>query len=341
MNNTLSKVSSWFGGLILLITVIYIIFFDPTKFNPDYGSYEKLYTIIKNADFRIYFNKFAFLDYFVRIFDFTGTYYGFRLIFASIEVFLFFIIVKSLKIGFKSLTFFISLTLSAFLLIKIHVQIREGFALLLWFLSLSSIQKEKYISLKNLIFFLISSLLHTSTLIFWISTFILKYKNFSSKTKRSLIVILFSLIGFSIWPFFANLIAIDYYDLINFESIDTSSSKILYWLSFLVIFLLIFKSENSKITFTNQKSIENINSSYIGNIGFYGFIGFVPIAGLTFLTGAANEGTFNLIFRIVLNLLFLISFYRSSSQPTNFYTNILNSFIFIVVLRLLLFPNIN
>lgn len=341
MNNTLSKVSSWFGGLILLITVIYIIFFDPTKFNPDYGSYEKLYTIIKNADFRIYFNKFAFLDYFVRIFDLTGTYYGFRLIFASIEVFLFFIIVKSLKIGLKSLTLFISLTLSAFLLIKIHVQIREGFALLLWFLSLNSIQKEKYISLKNLIFFLISSLLHTSTLIFWISTFILKYKNFSSKTKRSLIVILFSLIGFSIWPFFANLIAIDYYDLINFESIDTSSSKILYWLSFLVIFLLIFKSENSKITFTNQKSIENINSSYIGNIGFYGFIGFVPIAGLTFLTGSANEGTFNLIFRIVLNLLFLISFYRSSTQPKNFYTNILNSFISIVVFRLLLFPNIN
>ena len=341
MNNTLSKVSSWFGGLILLITVIYIIFFDPTKFNPDYGSYEKLYNIIKNADFRIYFNKFAFLDYFVRIFDFTGTYYGFRLVFASIEVFLFFIIVKSLKIGFKSLTFFISLTLSAFLLIKIHVQIREGFALLLWFLSLSSIQKEKYISLKNLIFFLISSLLHTSTLIFWISTFILKYKYFSTKTKRRLIVILFSLIGFSIWPFFANLIATDYYDLINFESIDTSSSKIFYWLSFLVIFLLIFKSENSKITFTNQKSIENINTSYIGNIGFYGFIGFVPVAGLTFLTGAANAGTFNLIFRIVLNLLFLISFYRSSSQPKNFYTNILNSFIFIVVLRLLLFPNIN
>ena len=134
---------------------------------------------------------------------------------------------------------------------------------------------------------------------------------------------------------------VDYYDLINFESIDTSSSKILYWLSFLVIFLLIFKSENSKITFTNQKSIENINSSYIGNIGFYGFIGFVPIAGLTFLTGSANEGTFNLIFRIVLNLLFLISFYRSSTQPKNFYTNILNSFISIVVFRLLLFPNIN
>ena len=87
---------------------------------------------------------------------------------------------------------------------------------------------------------------------------------------------------------------------------------------------MIFKSENSKITFTNQKSIENINSSYIGNIGFYGFIGFVPIAGLTFFTGSANEGTFNLIFRIVLNLLFLISFYRSSTQLKNFYTNILN-----------------
>ena len=342
MNNSLSKVSSWFGGLILIITVFYIIFFDPTKFNPDYGSYEKLYNIIKNADFRIYFNKFAFLDYFVRVFDFTGTYDGFRLIFASIEVLLFFIIIKNLKIGFKSLTFFISLTLSAFLLIKIHVQIREGFALLLWFLSLNSIQKEKYISLKNLIFFLISSLLHTSTLIFWISTFILKYKNFSPKTKRRLIVILFSLIGLSIWPFFANLIAIDYYDLINFESINNmSTSKIFYWLSFLVIFILIFKSENSKITYINQKSIGNINSSYIGNIGFYGFIGFVPIAGLAFLSGAVNAGTFNLIFRIVLNLLFLISFYRSSTQPKNFYTNILNSFLFIVVLRLLLFPNIN
>ena len=110
MNISLSKISNWFGGLILLITVLYIIFFDPSKFNPDYGAYEILYKIIKNNDFRFSFDKFAFLDYFVRIFDLTGTYYGFRLIFASIEVFLFFIIVKSLKIGLKSLTFFISLS---------------------------------------------------------------------------------------------------------------------------------------------------------------------------------------------------------------------------------------
>ena len=338
MNISLSKISSWFGGLILIITVFYIIFFDPSNFNPDYDAYEILYKIIKNNDFRFSFDKFAFLDYFVRIIDFTGTYYGFRLMFASIEVFLFLIILRNLKIRLKSLTFFISLPLSAFLLLKLHVQIREGFALLLWLFSLNSIQKEKYISLKNFIFFIIGSSLHTSTLVFWISTFILKYKNFSSRTKRRLIVILFSFLGLTIWPFFGNLISLDYY-CSYCDDIELSPSKIFYWLSFLVIFFLIFKSENSKSTFTNQKSIENSNSSYIGNIGFYGFIGFVPIAVLSFI-GPTNAGTFNLIFRVVLNLLFLISFYRSTTQPKNFYTYILNSFIFISVLRLLIFPYI-
>ena len=67
MNISLSRISSWFGGLILIITVIYIIFFDPTKFNPDYESYEKLYTILKDQDFRLYLGKLAFLDYFVKL----------------------------------------------------------------------------------------------------------------------------------------------------------------------------------------------------------------------------------------------------------------------------------
>ena len=341
MNISLSRISSWFGGLILIITIIYIIVFDPSKFNPDFGSYKILYEIITNQDFSIYFSKFALLDYLVRIIDITGTYYGFRLILAFIELLLFFYVIKSFKISLKKFNIFVSLSLSAFLLLKVHVQIREGLALLLWFFSLNSINNEKYISVKNISLFLVSSLLHTSTIIFWLSTFILKYKKFSSKLKRRLIIILFSVIGLTVWPFFGNLIALDYYEIINFKNIEMSTSKIFYWMSFLFIFYLVFQNERTKSTFTNQKSIENINSSYIGNIGFYGFIGFVPIAALSFFNGAPNAGSFNLIFRMVLNLLFLISFYRISSQPKSFYTNILNSFIFLIVFRLLFLPYIN
>ena len=69
MNSSLSKISSWFGGLILLITILYIIIFEPSLYNPDYGSYKTLYDIISNQDFRIYFSKYAFIDYFIRIFN--------------------------------------------------------------------------------------------------------------------------------------------------------------------------------------------------------------------------------------------------------------------------------
>ena len=342
MNISLSRISSWFGGLILFITIIYIIVFTPSFSNPDFYSYKVLYEIITTQDFRLYFSKFVLLDYLVRLIDFTGSYDGFRLALAFIELFLFFYFIKILKISLKTFNIFVSLSLSAFLLLKVHVQIREALALLLWFLSLNSIHKEKYISFKNISLFTLSSLLHTSTTLFWISTFILQYNKFSTKLKRILIVILFAFVGLTVWPFFGDLLNLSYINFINFKSISISSSKIIYWLSFILIFFIVFKNENSKITLINKKSIENINSSYIiGNIGFYGFIGFVPIAALNFFYGAPNAGSFTLIFRMTLNLLFLISFYRISSQPKSFYTNILNLFIFLIVFRLLFLPSIS
>lgn len=341
MNISLSRISSWIGGLILIFTVIYIIVFEPSSFNPDFGSYKILYEIITNQDFRFYFSKLAFLDYLVRLIDFTGNYNGFRLVLAFIELFLFLYVIKNLKISLRKFNIFVSLILSAFLLLKVHVQIREGLALLLWLFSLNTIHKEKYLSLKNISLFIVSSLLHTSTIVFWISTFILKYNKFSTKIKRRLIVILFAIVGLTIWPFFGDLLSLNYVTLINFKSISISTSKIIYWLSFILIFCIVFKNESSKITLINKKSIENINSSYIiGNIGFYGFIGFVTIAALNFFYGAPNAGSFTLIFRMCLNLLFLISFYRISSQPKSFYTNILNSFIFLIVFRLLFLPSL-
>lgn len=342
MNSSLSKISSWFGGLILLITVLYIILFEPSKYNPDYGSYKKLYDFFSNQDFRIYFSQFAILDYVVRILSFTGNYNNFRLIFAFFELSIFFIVIRSLKFKLNSITFFTSLSLSAFLLLKIHVQIREGLALLIWLLSLNSINKGQYISLKNFILFVIGGFLHTSTLIYWISTLILQKKNLSSKNKRRLIIILFFVVGLSVWPFFGNLISLDYFSaVLSYENIEITRSKIIYWMSFFVIFYLTFKNENKKITAINKKSIEYTNSSFLGNIGFYGFLGFAPIAGLSFFIGAPNAFIFNLVFRMIVNLLFLISFYRSSIQPKNLYTNILNTFNFIIIFRLLLMPNIN
>lgn len=342
MNLSLSKISSWFGGLILLITVLYIILFEPSKYNPDYGAYEKLYEILSNQDFRFTLSKFAILDYFVRLFNFTGNYDDFRFVFAFFELFLFFVIIRRLKFKLSSITFFTSLSLSAFLLLKIHVQIREGLALLIWLYSLNSVNKDKYISFKNFILFLIGGFLHTSTLIYWFSTLILQYKNFSSKRKRRLITILFLIVGLCVWPYFGNLSNLDYFNVgRDYDIIEITRSKIIYWMSFFVIFYLTFKNENRKSTAINKKSIEYSSSSFLGNIGFYGFLGFAPIAGLSFIFGAPNQTIFNLIFRMIVNLLFLISFYRSSTQPNNLYTNILNSFNFIIIFRLLLIPNFN
>lgn len=335
-NISISKVSSWFGGIILIITVFYIILFDPSKYNPDYGSYKLLYEIIINQDFKIYFSKFALLDYFVRLLDFTGNYDDFRLSFASVELLLFVFILRGLKITWKKLNIFISFFLSAFLLLKVHVQIREGLALLLWLFSLNSISKEKYFTLKNKLFFLISTFLHSSTIFYWISTFVLKNDNFSAKKKRVFVISLFSLLGTSTWGLFNNIDNFSYYNTLGYEAIEINFSKILYWISFFIIYFLILRNENLKITAINEKIIQKTNSSFIANIGFYGFLGFAPAAALCFLGSPPNEVTFNLIYRIFLNLLFLICFYRSSTQPNNFYTNLSNSFIFIIVFELLI-----
>ena len=342
MNNiSLSRISSWFGGLILIFTILYIIIFDTASFNPDYGSYEKLYNIITNQDFRFYLSKFAFLDYLIRILDFSGDYRSFRLLVGIIQLFLFFYVVKKLNINLKSLTLFISLGLSSFLLLKVHVQIRESIALLIWLVSLNNTHKERYVSFKNFALFFISTFLHTSTIIYWISTLILKNKIYSLKLKRKFITILFSIVGLSVWPFFEKIISLDYYVRLGYGEVEISTSKLIYWLSFFIIFYLIFKNENSKITPVNSRSLDYSNSSIIGNIGFYGFLGFAPIAAIGFFAGSPNELSFNLIFRMILNLLIIISFYRNSSQPKSFYTNLLNSFIFLIVFRLLFLPNIN
>ena len=345
--------------IIIFIASISLVLFFQTLGNPDHGAYWKLFT------YGDYYSKLEFghLWFFTKLTSFLNNfinYPSFRFALASFQLITLFFIGYKFKFRLSKLTFFTFLPFIAFILLKIHVQIRESLAILLWMITLINIEDKKFINPKNISLFSISLLFHISVILWWIPSIIFSIKKISSKVKLFLNLLFFSIVGVAAGStrsrvFFDELIdgsfstnffyKISKYQDKNylfihgpniiFPTVDITPIKYIYWIFcfFLIVFIWIdeFRLKTDMVKMDLAIDYKNC----LGFIGLYGSLIFFPFATIfSFYEGLTNHG-YNYIFRILFVLLFLLSLYRTINSPKNILTIILNSFLAINVFRIL------
>ena len=103
--------------------------------------------------------------------------------FLAVRILFFTYIFYKLKFKFLYATFFATLPVITFFLLKVHVQVRETLAIMLWMIAVLDIDKKNFFNLKNLFLFILSSFMHLSVLFWWIPSIIYSTKRFSNSIK--------------------------------------------------------------------------------------------------------------------------------------------------------------
>ena len=174
-DNSLIRKYSWIIGISIVFTLVVLISLYTSEFNPDYNSYESIYNAAKSLEFNQEFSAFTFLGIIINFISILPSYLEFRFFVAVAMLILFVFFLNGIGLSFYKLSLVSALGILPFLLMKIHVQIREGISLLIWFLGLLNSNSKSRIKIPfiNLIFFIPSILLHTSVASLWFSSFIL------------------------------------------------------------------------------------------------------------------------------------------------------------------------
>lgn len=338
--NKLSKIS---GLVLITITVIFII--SCIQFNnPDYVTYKIMFqTDQRSTEFRTFFYYLItnFLNNFI-------TYTDFRFILVLLQSISFLVILKKFKFKLENISFFTSLPIVIFFILKVHIQIRECIALLIWFTALLEFNKDSIPLLKKVLFPISSLLIHPSTTILWVPTFICSINEKYGKLKKQLISLFFFILAtyifssgiknyiFTNYPIIMNFFNVSMVDLSSsyYQNITINSFKILYWISYSLIFVLIYIDEKRKNSILFNKE-NNLEMPYIfGSISIFGLLSFIPTVWiLGFLKGVTGP-EYNLIFRLTYILFLILSFYRSLIYPKSILTYVLNFTIFGDMLRL-------
>ena len=345
--------------IIIFIATFSIVLFLPTLGNPDYSAYWKLFT------WGDYYSKLEFgqLTLFTSLTSFLNNifdYPSFRFVLASFQIISFSYIFYRLKFRLSDITFFTFLPFLAFTLLKIHVQIRESIAILFWMISLIDLGKSKYINLKNIALFIISSSMHISVILWWIPTTIYSFKSISAKLKLFLNLCFFSFLGVfagstRLRVFIEHLLdgslSINIFSQISqfpnenflllhgpniyFPTVEITIIKSIYWISCFSLIFLIWLDEIKRKTVLSKINLKINSENFFGFIGLYGSLLFLPFASFfSYFEGLTSHG-YNYIFRILFILLFLLSLYRSLTSPRNFLSIVLNSFLALNILRIL------
>jgi hypothetical protein len=330
-------------GLSLFFTAIIFIIFCSSSFNPDYHSYEKLFynadNYLKNIGQLFFiFNVFSLLNDYVN-YDF------FRIILAIFQVVIYILIFKKLDFKFKNMTFFIYLPLVSFLILKVHVQIRESIALIGYFYVIIDFCKNKNISLKNIGFFIFSIFIHSGTILIWIPSIIYRFGDFLGKNKKLILSVFFLSVSVFACSTFLRFTLNGQLEALNsmnlnleeyrmYYSTTLSKGKIIYRLSYFVLFSLIYYEEFLLNSLALKNKFVNKPSYILGYVSLNGLIIFLPSVFILGLFININGTDYNLIYRIVSLLFIFLSFYRSLIYPKRYLTLILNFLIAIDIFRL-------
>jgi hypothetical protein len=235
------------------------------------------------------------------------------------------------------------LALTPFVFLKLHVQIREGIALLLWLLAVTNHAGNIARNVRTTPFWtiaLISTCFHSSVLIWWVAASFLGFK------KLPYVLCLsgfFALLGLATTAkgseFFVNY-AGGIYFVGGEDYVQPTTAKWLYWMLFLAfpIFALLLDKSRVLTTPTRNSMSGDLIPSVFGMIGVYGMLGFFPIALVGVILWGATGTDFNLTIRIAITLMLFLVLQLALTCRKRVLSWLTLIFISLTVFRLLIFP---
>jgi hypothetical protein len=235
-----------------------------------------------------------------------------------------------------------ALFLAPFILLKFHVQIREGLALLIWLFAVTANGGVMSRNLRSWPFWILAPLsfaVHFSTVMWWAAALVLGSKRPKYWLQAFMVFLLFACYGAMTTRAGSELIAATYGDVPFFTEsefdISVRAEKIWYWTAFIVLPLLTLLMFNrSALSLRGESPWQ---PSVLGLTGTYGLIGFFGVSMLgTFLWGA-SETDFNLTMRVAITLLMFLAIQLSLTRQRWAWTWLVFSSSFLVVARLLFY----
>ena len=343
IRNKLSRKLNFLLSLTLLSTSIIFIIFCSSSSNPDYYSYEKLFY---NAD--NYLNNFGNLFFIFNIFSLLNDFVNydfFRLILAIFQVGIYILIFKKLDFNFKNLTLLTCLPLVSFLILKVHVQIRESIALIGYFYVIIDLTENRNISFKNIIFFIFSVLMHNGTILIWIPTIIYRFGDFLGRNKKLLLYVFFFSISVLACSTFLRFLLSGQLEILKsldlnleqysmYYKISITKVKFIYRLSYFVLFTLIYYEELLINSLAIKNKFVNKPEYILGFVSLNGLLVIFPTVFITSIFININGTDYNIIFRMISLLFIFLSFYRSLIYPKKYLTIFLNLIISIDIFRM-------
>lgn len=328
---------TWPGyvGLILLSVLLFMLL---GNFDPDFESYRTIY----NSGWRLSEPVFATL-----IDGFGGflSYENFRYTLCAYFTFFLFKLAPRLGLmGDQPFGLIHVFALAPLVLLKFHVQIREGLALTLFLLAVTSNGGVMAKNVRSWTFWvsaLVSGGLHNSVLMLWVAVIFIRSEKPNYGRQMFSIFILFSFFGAMTTNLMSTFIQENFHEIpffvpaTKFVSVD---GRMLYW-SIWVVFPALSLMWFNRATLSTNRTVWI--PSIFGVLGTYGLLGFFLVAMLGNSVSSISAEDFNLTIRVAITLLVFLALQLAITQPRSILTWAIISASILIVARLIFFPQIN
>lgn len=265
----------WGGYVFALLATIWLLAFVG-KNDPDHEAYRAIYEVGGH-----WLEMTGRDPLFVAITQFPAnftSYDRFRL--ALCVVFglaLLFLVQRFRYFSLRGITFASALFLTPFVIHKLHIQIREGMAMLLWFFAITGSRGDIYKNVHSLRFWLLLGLscsIHISAAIWWSAAILCGLWRRPTMRRTVInIVLLFALFGAMNTSYVRQVLMDTILRNMAFGDrsleVESTDLKFIYWSAFLIIPITILLRYRSRIFY-----LPNGSPSVLGLIGTVGLIGF-------------------------------------------------------------------
>jgi hypothetical protein len=326
------------GGYVYVALAVAALFVFLGRYDPDYEAYRLLYETGggwlaeygRDPLFLMLINTFS--D------NLSLTYEGFRYILCTVIGASLFLLLPRLRIFSQHHFGFISaIFLTPFIFLKLHVQIREGLALLIWLFAVTSYGGILYRSVRSVSFWclaVLSCMMHASVIIWWLAAVTCGLgKRPTVRGQAIATFVLFLIFGAATTTpgrellidgtFLKNYIYFSSLDNI----VDNDPSKYFYWFSFLLLPLMVLAiAKTGAFTLPVIRNYTR-RCSILGLLGTFGLLGLFQPVLLGTLVWGANEGDFIASLRIAATLVMFLALHLGFRYPKSFVSWIVFMFV--------------
>ncbi len=316
-----------------LLVLSAALFVASGKYDPDYTAYRAIYELggswlsAQGRD-----PVFVYLtDFLSSVMPYEQFRYALSGVFAGGLVYLAVKLANSTatRFGFVQAMF-----LTPIVLLKFHVQIREGMALLLWLIAVANQTSPRYT--RFWVLAALSSAIHVGVLPLWGAATLIKWSREPNYLRAAYVTFLvFALYSLASIPGSSEILLSPFFDVNQIVrdtgfGLDISGPKLAYWSLFTVLPAI------TLFTFSRSAWRYGADISILGMVGTYGLLAFFPVAAVGGVILQVGEAQFANALRVAATLMALLAVQLSMTRPKHPLTWLIGMFAIADTIRLLI-----